>query len=216
MPRSGHRHHLVLYTYMLNRWWKAILWIGIVLLALAAGLGRLPDILPQYHFLKLSDTILWVTTGAGAYAILLAFFLITIRKSAYVQPFENHIRLVTPLLRMNISYRRIRQASSVDMQNLFPLDKLKGWRRKLLLPLAGQTAIVLEMTGWPLPRWALSLFLSPFFFPDRTPRLALVVSRWMDFSTEMESFRGTWLESLHQPGSNPQSDLLASFSKSKR
>ena len=38
MPRSGHRHHLVLYTYMLNRWWKAILGIGIVLLVLAAGL----------------------------------------------------------------------------------------------------------------------------------------------------------------------------------
>jgi hypothetical protein len=216
MPRSGHRHHLVLYTYMLNRWWKAILGIGVVLLALAAGLGRLPNALPQYHFLWVSNVILWVVGGAGVYATLLAFFLITIRKSAYVQPFESHLRLVTPFLRMNISYRRIRQASSVEMQRLFPIDRTRSWRRKLLNPLIGQTAIVLEMTGWPLPRWSLSLFLSPFFFPDRTSRLALLVPRWMEFSTEMESFRGAWLDSLRQPGSTPQSDLLASFSKSKR
>ena len=216
MPPSGHRHNLVLYTYMLNRWWKSILGIGVVLLALAAGLGGLPGALPQYHFLWVSDAILWVVGGAGAYAILLAFFIIAIRKSAYVQPFKSHIRLSTPFLRMNISYRRIRQASSVEMQHLFPIAKYKGWRRKLLRPLGGQTAIVLEMIGWPLPRWALSLFLSPFFFPDKTSRLALLVPRWMEFSTEMESFRGTWLDSLRQPGNTAQSDLLASFSKPKQ
>ena len=216
MPRKGHRHHLVLYTYMINRWWKAVLGIGVILLVLVAGLGWLPSVLTQYHFLEVSNTTLLAVGGAGAYSILLAVFLIGIRKSAYVQPFGTHIRLVTPLLRMNISYRRIRQASSVEMQSLFPLNRFKGWRKSILRSFGGETAIVLEMTGWPLPRWAISLFLSPFFFPDRTSRLALLVPRWMDFSTEMESFRGAWLESLRQTGSTPQSDLLARLSKPKR
>jgi hypothetical protein len=216
MPRSGHRHHLVLYTYMLNRWWKSIFGLGVVLLMLAAGLGGLPGILPQNHFLVVSDTALWVVGGTGAYAILLAFILIVIRKSAYVQPFDSYLRLATPFLHMNIGYRRIRKATSVDMQHLFHIERFKGWRRKLLLPLAGQTAIVLDMTGWPLPRWTLRLFLSPFFFPDNTPRLALLVPRWMEFSNEMESFRGAWLESQRQTSNTPQSDLLASISRSRR
>jgi len=216
MPHNGHRHRLVLYTYMLKHWWKYTLWIGIILLALAAGLRILPPRLPQYHFLWESDMTLWAVAGAGGYAVLLSVFLIIISKSAYVQPIVTHLRLNTPFLRMNISYRRIRRASSVEMQHLFPIDRYKGWRRRLLRPLARQTAIVLEMDGWPLPRWVLSLFLSPFFFPDKTSRLALVVPMWMEFSMEMENFRSTWLDSLHEPDSNPQSALLASLSNSKR
>jgi hypothetical protein len=216
MPHNGHRHRLVLYTYMLKHWWKYTLWIGIILLALAAGLRILPPRLPQYHFLWESDMTLWAVAGAGGYAVLLSVFLIIISKSAYVQPIVTHLSLNTPFLRMNISYRRIRRASSVEMQHLFPIDRYKGWRRRLLRPLARQTAIVLEMDGWPLPRWVLSLFLSPFFFPDKTSRLALVVPMWMEFSMEMENFRSTWLDSLHEPDSNPQSALLASLSNSKR
>lgn len=216
MARGGHRYHLVLYSYTLNRWWKAVFAIGISLLGLVVGLSLLPSLLPQYHFLLISDTILWIGGGAGGFAILLALFLLIIRRSAYIRPFKSYLRLVTPLLRMNISYMRIRQASSVEMQRLFPVEKFKGWRRNFLQPLAGQTAVVLEMNGWPLPPRLLRLFLSPFFFPDKSPRLALLVSRWMDFSTELESYRGAWLESQRRPQRTPQSDLLASLSKIKR
>jgi hypothetical protein len=79
-----------------------------------------------------------------------------------------------------------------------------------------KTAIVLEMRGWPLPHWVLGLFLSPFFFPDKTSRLALLVPKWMDFSMEMEGFRTAWLDSQHVQDIDPQSALLASFSNSKK
>jgi hypothetical protein len=72
------------------------------------------------------------------------------------------------------------------------------------------------MQGWPLPHWVLNLFLSPFFFPDKTSRLALVVPKWMDFSMEMENFRTNFFDSQHEAGNNPQSDLLASLSNSKK
>ena len=216
MPRNGHRHRLILYTYMLNRWWKFTLLIGVILLTLAVGLKMAAALLPQYPYLVESDTTFWALAGAGGYAVLLSVFLISIAKSAYVQPFVNHLRLITPFLRMNISYRRIRQASSVEMKHLFPILKYQGWRRRLMLPLAGQTAIVLEMRGWPLPHWVLNLFLSPFFFPDNTTRLALLVPKWMDFSMEMESFRTKWLDSQHEPDVDPQSALLASLSNSRK
>jgi hypothetical protein len=214
MPRSGRRHSLVLYTVTLDRWWKFTLWIGAVLLLLAAGLAILPMRLMQYHFVMLSAWILLVVAGAGGYAIMLSFFLIAIRKMAYVQPFAAHLRLVTPFLRLDISYRRILRASSVEMQHLFPFEKYKDWRQRILRPLASNTAIVLDLKGWPLPRWVLDLFFSPFFFPDKTSRLALLVPNWMDFSMDMESLRSTWLDSLHETGRTPQLDLLASITKS--
>lgn len=107
---------------------------------------------------------LWLAGGVGAFAIFLAIFLVTVRKSAYVQPFDNRLRLVTPFLRMNISYRRFIQASSAEMGRLFSLEDLKGQKRAFLRPLAKHTAIVPELKGWPLPRWAFNLFLSPSSF----------------------------------------------------
>jgi len=213
MPHIGRRHRLVLYTYTLNRWWRPILAIGLVLMILVAALAWLPSVVPQYTPLQVAGRILWLAGGVGAFAIFLAFFLVTIRKSAYVQPFEDHLRLVTPFLRMNISYRRIIQASSTEMGRLFPLEGLKGQKRAFILPISGLTAIVLELKGWLLPRWALNLFLSPFFFPDRTARLVLLVPDWIKFSTELDSFRSAWLDSIQHPDGTPQSDLLASLSE---
>ena len=213
---SGRRHRLVLYTYMINRWWRAILALGIVLLALAAGLGSLPLLMHQSPTYFVSDLTLWGVSGVGAFTVFLAIVLIAIRKSAYVQPFDTHLRMVTPFLRMNISYRRIRQTTSVEFRRLFPSRQFKGSKRSILEPLSGQMAIVLELNGWPLPPYFLHFFLSPFFFPDKSSRLALIVPDWLKFSMELESYRNTWRESLQKPVRTPQQELLASFSKPKR
>jgi len=213
MARNGKRHRLVLYTYVLNRLWRKTLRIGLILLALEAALVWLPSVLPLVAVAPASDLTLLLIGCLGTYAILLTFFLVFLRKLAYVQPCDSYLRLVTPFLRLNISYRRYVQTSSAEMGRLFSVEDLKGWKRDFLHPLAGETAIVLELKSWPLPRRVLKLFLSPFFFPDRTAaRIALLVPDWMKFSTELESFRSTWIDSLLRPDRAPQSDLFASLS----
>jgi hypothetical protein len=147
--------------------------------------------------------------------VLIGIFLIAIRRSAFVQPFNDRLRIVTPFLHLDISYGRIRQASSTEMGRLFPPKKFKGWQRDFLRSLSSLTAIVLELDNLPVPRWLLDLFLAPFFFPDKTARIALLVPDWMQFSNEMESFRSAWLESLRRPERSPQSEILASFSEKK-
>lgn len=217
MARGGHRYTLLLYAYTLNRWWKLVLWIGILLILLTGSLYFIPIYLPQFSVTILPDMLLFIGAGAGALAFLIAIFILLMRKAAYVRPMRNYLHLATPLLSLNISYKRIRQATAMEMGRLFPPERYKGWRKKFLLPMAGQTALVLELNGWPIAPGVLKIFLSPFFFPDRTPRLALLVRGWMDFSTEMESFRGAWLDSQRQTAVHtPQSDLLSSLSKSKR
>jgi hypothetical protein len=213
MAHRGRRHRLVMYTYILNRWWQPILSIGIVLLVLVAAFTWLPSVLPGYTPLQVTGWSLRLTGGVGVFAIFLAFFLVTIRKSAFVQPYDDHLRLVTPFLRMNISYRRLIQTSCSEMARLFPPDEHKGRKYAFIRPIGGLTANVLELKGLPLPRWALRLFLSPFFFPDRTSRLALLVPDWIKFSTELESFRSTWLNSIQHPGGTPESELLASLAE---
>ncbi len=209
MPPRGRRYSLVLYTLILDRWWKPILWIGIILLGITGGFLYLPVYLPAFHLPELSTSSVWTLGGIASFAILLAIYLVAIRRSAYVQPFGSYLRLSTPFMRFNISYRRIRQASSIEMGRLFPPERFRGWKRKFLQPLAGHTVIVLDMSGWPMSRQVLLLFLSPFFFPDKTARMVLLIPHWMEFSTELESLRGTWLESARQAHHPRQPDLYA-------
>ncbi len=216
MSGSGHRHRLILYTYMLNRWWKLTLAIGLVLLALAMEFEFLPMRLQQDQSMMAPQWLVLLVIGTGGYAVLLSLVLFIVRKSAYIQAFDNHLRLATPFLRLNISYRRILQTSSVEMQHLFPIGNYRGLKQKLLRPLASETAIVLGMRGWPLPRWALNLFVSPLFFPDKSPRLALLVPDWMDCSLEVESYRSAWISSQTRPNVSPESALMASISRSRR
>jgi len=55
--------------------------------------------------------------------------------------------------------------------------------------LAGKTAHVIHLNGYPLPPGLLRLFLSPFFFKDKTPHLVILVRDWLRFSTELDSIR---------------------------
>ena len=213
MPKCGRRHLLIVYKYMLDRWWKATLTIGLVLLALASGLGGLPFFIPQSTFPGLNDWKLWGLAGAGGFAIFFTVFLASIRKSAYVQAFSDHLRLVTPFLRLNISYRRIRRTYSSEMGLLFQPKRMEAWKRELVSPLAAKPAIILELTRFPVSQAALRLFVSPFFFPDKTPCLALLVPDWIAFSTELESWRGAWQDASHQPPETPGSRLLSSLTK---
>ncbi|MCX6067611.1 MAG: hypothetical protein NT121_17950, partial [Chloroflexi bacterium] len=56
-------------------------------------------------------------------------------------------------------------------------------------PISNNTATVIHLTAYPLPRVTLSLFLSPFFFYDKTSHFVLIVDDWMAFSQELDSRR---------------------------
>jgi hypothetical protein len=214
MAKEGSRHPLVIYRFMLDRWWASTLPTGILLLVLAVGLGGLPGLLPQYHFMWVPIWKLWLLAGAGGIAVFFSIFLIIIRKNAYVQAFEHHLRLSTPFLRLNIAYHRINRTSTAELQQLFPPNRSSRRQKELLRPLATKTVVVLELAGFPISRTILLFFLSPIFFPDNNTRLALLVPDWIKFSTELESKRGVSKDRQHQPvDNNPRSRLLSDLKK---
>lgn len=179
MAKGGRRYPLVVYTRMMDRWWPAVFSIGVVLL-IVAWLVR------WWGF----EEWRWLATaGVGGLNIFIGILLLIVRKSAYVQPFSDHLRLATPFLRLNISYKRFRRTSSANMGALFPPQSVSSWRAEIIQPLAKLTAIVIELNGYPMSQSMLRALLSPLFFKDKTPHIVILVNDWMKFSAELESMR---------------------------
>jgi hypothetical protein len=182
MAKGGHRYPLIVYTHMINRWWPAILSIGIALFGLAWAIYN-----------QGAEEQSWLTFASlGGLHLFLGLLLIAICKSAYVQPFSDHLRLVTPFLRLNISYKRFLRATSANMGVLFPPKSVSNWQADIIQPLAKLTALVIELNGYPMSRPMLRLFLSPLFFKkDKTPHFVILVDEWMKLSSELESMRSS-------------------------
>lgn len=179
MAKGGRRYPLVVYTHMLDRWWPAILALGIALLSLAWAIFSWG--FEQWRWL--------IFASLGAFNVLLGLFLILIRKAAYVQPFRDYLRLATPLLRLNISYKRFHRTSSANMGMLFPPSSVTKWQADIIQPLAKMTALVITLSAFPMSQSGLRFFLSPLFFKDKTPHFVILVKDWMKLSSELESMR---------------------------
>jgi hypothetical protein len=196
MAKAGRRYPLVIYMRMIDRWWPWIFFIGLGL----AGLAW-----PFYSdlYTRLTEPWRWMTlAGVGAGTMLVSFIMLAFRKSAYAQAFNDHLRLVTPFLRLNISYRRIRSTSTATMATLFPPKRMRGMQREIVAPISGMTAVIVELTAFPISPGALKFFLSPFFFKDKTPHFVILVQDWMRFSTELESIRTNGIQSAPQKSIN--------------
>ncbi len=163
------------------------------------GLGGWPGYWGS-HLIAYQDD-LWLLAGAG---VSLGFALLAFvgRSAAYVQPRRDHLRLVTPFLRLHISYRRLLSTHPSGFSELFPPEKASWAQRRLLAPFYGQTAVVLELSHYPLPLVFLRLFLAPQMFAPHTTGLVLLVPDWLTFSTELDSFVGAWqqLQKRHTSG----------------
>jgi hypothetical protein len=176
------KYPLIVYRHMLNRWWPAMFALGLGMFALAYS----EYINPMAQFISWRWQLF---AGIGALAILVGLFFIIIRQFAYVQVFPTYLKLVTPFLRLKISYKRISRTTATEMRLLFPPKSMSGWVREIFAPLSSRTAVVIDLNSYPISPRVLHLFLSRFFFKDKTPHFVILVNDWMQFSTELESMR---------------------------
>ena len=177
--KGGRRYPLVVFTHMMSRWWTAVFALGLAMIGLAW-------VVRWWGF----EQWRWMTFGGLGVVIAIGGLIIwMIRKTAYVQPFNDHLRLVTPFLRLNISYKRFLRTSTANMGVLFPPKSIRSSLRDIVEPLAKMTAIVIDVKSLPMPQSTLKLFLSPLFFKDKSPHIVILVADWMRFSAEMDSLR---------------------------
>jgi hypothetical protein len=201
MARAGHKYPLIVYRHLVSRWWTPMIAIGLGMFALAYS----EYIDPVGRFLPWR----WQLFAAiGGLSIFVGIFFWVIRYFAYVQPHPNYLKLVTPFIRVNISYKRIRKTTATEMRYLFSMKNMSGWIRDIFSPLATNTAVVIELTGYPISPILLRLFLSRFFFKDKTPHFVILVKDWMRFSSELDSMRSGI--DIHPPTQRRSRDSLLS------
>jgi hypothetical protein len=202
MARGGTKFPLVVYRHFLSRWWTPMIAMGLGLFAIAYWQYQEP----LGPFLPMR----WIPfVGIGILAILIGIFFLIIRLIAYVQPFPTHLKFVTPFLRFNISYKRIHKTVTSEMRLLFPPRSMSGWIRDIFAPLASQTAVIIELKSYPISPVILRLFLSRFFFKDKTPHLVILVKDWMKFTTELDSMRAGGDPYPPRPGRQPRNSILS-------
>lgn len=187
--KSYSRHTLLPYRRAMNRIWKITLILGIVL-AIAWGWGLWDD---QGVVLVSADLLLLAAAGL---AFVVTFFFLAARNMAYVQPFQKYLKLVTPFLRMNISYRRMRSVRPVLVQQVFPKEEINRSQRNTLEPFFGKTAVVLELRSFPINESLLRFILPSTMFSSQFKGLVLIVPDWMKLSTEIDTFRGMQRKSI--------------------
>ena len=182
MARGGTKFPLIVYKHLLNRWWTPMIAMGLGMFGIAYG----QYMEPLGPFLPMRWMPLVVI---GVLAIMTGIFFLIIRQFAYVQTFPGYLKFVTPFLRLNISHKRIHKTTTVEMRQLFPPQSMSSWMREIFGPLASQTALIIELKGYPISPVILRMFLSRFFFKDKTPHLVILVKDWMRLSSELDSLK---------------------------
>jgi hypothetical protein len=202
--KAGKKHRLLLYKRALDRVWKITLPVGLLLL----GLWFFSSVfIPTLH--APYDALAFVV---ALLLIVFSIFILLVRNLTYVQVFPNYIRLVTPFLRLNISFKRVRAVRSAAVTQLFPPKETKGSQRSLIEPYYGDTAVVLLLNSYPLSPRLLRRMLPLYLFPKKPPAFIFVIQDWMALSTELDSFHGSFGQSKNRQKST-RYDYLYSTNK---
>jgi len=186
--KVGSRHILLLYRRTMGRIGLATFTMAVVFLGAGA-----------FSLLK-SGEIFGLSVDAwllmiGALSLALSVFSFVGRYFAYVQPCDSYLRVVTPLLRFKVSYRRVRSFKPLQVQQLFPPNESSWAQRSFLEPFFGKTAIVMELSGFPMHPILLKMFLPAQMFSPRSTGFVLIIPEWIKLSTELDSLYGVWRQS---------------------
>jgi len=194
-PKSvGKRHPLLFYRRTMDRFILATLPLGVVMVVIQGpAVGLLPPSQQPYDTLLIGATI--VLLGMALLGILF-------RNYSYIQARQDHLRLGTPLLRLKISYRRLQSIHPATVGKLFPIHEASWSERRFLEPFYGETAVVVELSGYPLPKKFLRYFLGQHTFMPHLTGFVFLVPDWMGLSTEIDGLIGQWRHIQSRPASN--------------
>ena len=196
---AGRRYPLRLYRHVVQLQQLRVVLLAILLLGL--------------WLLSTTPLVTWMPEGgerwllagglvATAYWLFIAIGPLT----AYVQPRADHLRLQTPVYRLKISYQRILSTRPIDVAHLLPPSGLTRTQRRELGPFLGRTVLGVNLSDWPLPRWVLRLFLSPWMLASDQVGLVFFTEDWMQLGQELTEAMNRW---RGEGGNSPQVRRIA-------
>jgi hypothetical protein len=193
--KKGVRHPLLLYRRTMDRVSEYTLILGIFM-GVAGGWPLLKE-----TFIWGINSNIWLL-GTALLSFAISIFAYLTRLVAYLQVTDSTLNVVTPFIRLKISYRRIKSFHPVLVQQIFPPEDLNWAARSYLSAFYGKTALLVELRGYPIHPAILRLFWTAQMFSPQSTGLVLLVSDWMKLSTELDSTYGSWLQA-HRSRNKP-------------
>jgi hypothetical protein len=117
----GKRHQLLYYRHTMDRLWRFALLVVIVLAIV-------------WWFKSFGRDIDLIIFASAAMALVVMVFAIMARNMGYVQAFGDHLRLVTPFLRLKIAYRRIHEVGRPQLLRALFRQDGRGRQHQRLSP----------------------------------------------------------------------------------
>ena len=179
----GNRFRLIVYERMWQRWALLCTLLVPASVVLWWAAPRISILYPAFRSLTLVP---------GGVAIVILVYAFLARRLAWVQCRAGHIRIQTPFYRLAVSYGRIKGTRPRSFAEMYNLAEEKVARQDWLRPYARHTAIVINLSRYPLSRAWLRLWFSPYLLDPVNPGFVFLVEDWMALSRQVDEFRIAW------------------------
>jgi hypothetical protein len=181
--KRGKRFHLLIYARMQQKWALPSLLVTIASVALWV-------LAPRIRFLPSELRTLILIPALASFAIFAYAFLA--RRMAWVQCRPGHLHIQTPIYPLAVSYARIKVVRPSELGHIFDPSKEKPGRRNWLLPYWGMTAVVVEISKYPVSKDWLRLWFNRYMFAPDVTGFVFLVNDWMALSRQLDDFRSNW------------------------
>jgi len=193
--KQGKRHVLLVFRRRYLNQRGLYFFVAILFFAFYMALNLLPasfwDRIPGGLWAPTYD---WLLLVIGAIIFLIGLFRWVASEIPYVQCTDRNLKIQTPLYPIVISYKRVKETRPNTLFHVFGNVRLSRAERNLILTdkTGGQTAIVVEMTSWPMSLSVMKFWMSRLMFTSDNRGLVLWVEDWMTLNRELSDFKDRW------------------------
>ncbi len=182
------RFVLLPYLALSKRWVGPALWLIPAGILLWWSVPQTAQLEQRYPFLG------FIISGVGLVIVIYTF----LARRAHVSCHKSNFVIHTPFYPIAFSYQRVEMVRPTEFKSIFPPENEKNSRRRLYKNIWGKTVIVINVKGYPFPKWWLRLWFHPYLMHPRETALVLPVEDWMGLSRSLEALRSNWLEGQRQ------------------
>jgi hypothetical protein len=134
----------------------------------------------------------WILLAIGSVSFVIFVFRIVASQIPFIQCTEKNFKIQTPLYPIVFSYRRVKETRPNALFEVFKKDKVSKQDARFLEKYSGQTAVIVEMDGFPMPLNWMKFWMTNLMFTPDGQGLVLWVQDWMTLNRELSDYKDKW------------------------
>jgi hypothetical protein len=146
---------------------------------------------------------------AAGIAVLLWLIVLILPRMAYAQCQADFLLLRVGLLRLIVSYSRLRTSRSVQHGQIHSPKTQPRSRRALAARMALKQSVAIELTSFPTAFFLLRGLTHPFLFLGEQPGFLFAIEDWMGLGREVEERHSDLLAKKRDAGKQPRLGALS-------